>query len=162
MLSSTFHSVRGRALRFIQHPPTIVFVYVLAVLLELEESVQKAPTIRLLENAICNKHYQHDLPSGQIDESMCKIEPIQVRLAHIRGLLSAFDSLPIILFGSVFGSNADRNGRRLAFALAVLGTICAMVWIYFTCGTLYHRFYLQSPLISHTPRLLPLTSLLTK
>ncbi|OAX81826.1 hypothetical protein ACJ72_03829 [Emergomyces africanus] len=129
----SLHAVRGRVQRFIQQPPTIVFVYLLAIFLELEESVQRAPTIRLLENAICNKHYHHELPGGQIDESMCKIEPIQVRLAHIRGLLSFFDSLPIILFGTVFGSNADRNGRRLAFGLAVFGTICAMVWIYFTC-----------------------------
>ncbi|OJD10911.1 hypothetical protein AJ78_08199 [Emergomyces pasteurianus Ep9510] len=146
-------AVRGRVQQFIQQPPTIVFVYLLAVFLELEESVQKAPTIRLLENAICNKHYHNELPPGQVDESMCKIEPIQVRLAHIRGLLSFFDSLPsencylsgvvvlaadtsmqiVILFGTVFGSNADRNGRRLAFGLAVFGTICAMVWIYFTC-----------------------------
>ncbi|PGH29195.1 hypothetical protein GX50_08058 [[Emmonsia] crescens] len=129
----SLHVVRGRVQQFISQPPTIVFVYLLAICLELEESVQKAPTIRLLENAICRKHYQHEFPSGQIDESMCKIEPIQVRLAHIRGLMSFFDSLPIILFGTVFGSNADRNGRRLAFGLAVFGTICAMVWIYFTC-----------------------------
>ncbi|KAG4438250.1 hypothetical protein IFR05_006278 [Cadophora sp. M221] len=119
----------------LMHPPTVAFVFSLAVLLELEESVQRAPTIRLLENAICQKHFKALLHghAGLVDESMCKIKPIQVRLAHIRGFLSFFDSIPIILFGSAFGSNADRNGRRLAFSLAVFGTLCAMVWIYLTC-----------------------------
>jgi hypothetical protein len=73
--------------------PITVFIFGLVILLELEESVQKAPTIRLLENAICQKYYQHALV-GPIDERMCKEEPIQVRLAHVRGLLSFFDSLP--------------------------------------------------------------------
>ncbi|OCK91093.1 uncharacterized protein K441DRAFT_576376 [Cenococcum geophilum 1.58] len=123
----------ARVHSFIKRPPSLVFVFVLVVLLELEESVQKVPTIRLLENAICQKHYQDETLSGPINESMCKTEFIQVRLAHIRGLLSFFDSLPIILLGSSFGSNADRNGRRFAFSLAILGIICAMIWIYFTC-----------------------------
>lgn len=157
---------RARTLcKSIPIPPT-TFVFLLVVLLELEESVQRAPTIRLLEHAICQKHYQDELHGADdsIDESMCKLDPIQVRLAYVRGMLSFFDSLPsellysssdinlavtrpgpccslvlttvywiVILFGSIFGTNADKNGRRSAFALAVSGTLCAMVWIYFTC-----------------------------
>ena len=84
----------ARVHSFIKHPPPLVFVFVLVVLLELEESVQRVPTIRLLENAICQKHYQDEHLPGPINESMCKTEHIQVRLAHIRGLLSFFDSLP--------------------------------------------------------------------
>ncbi len=83
-----------RAQALVMRPPTVVFVFLLAILLELEESVQRAPTIRLLENAICQKHYKDALYIGPIDESMCKNGPIQVRLAHIRGFLSFFDSIP--------------------------------------------------------------------
>ncbi|RDW85282.1 hypothetical protein BP6252_02872 [Coleophoma cylindrospora] len=122
---------RSKAL--ISAPPTVVFVFILAVLLELEESLQRAPTIRLLENAICRQYYEHEHSSALPDEGMCKTEPIQIKLAHVRGLMSLFDSLPVIIFGSAFGANADKNGRRLAFSLAVLGSICAMIWIYFTC-----------------------------
>lgn len=137
---------------FFTHPPTVTFIFLLVILLELEESVQRAPTIRLLENAICQRYYRSDGPPGPIDERMCKEEPIQVELAYVRGLLSFFDSLPckypiprrylretvtngwiVILFGSVIGSIADHYGRRTSFALAVLGTLCGQGWIYLTC-----------------------------
>lgn len=85
-------SARGRGL--ISHPPKLFYVFLLIVFLELEESVQKAPTIRLLENAICSQHYQHEPGTGNIKESMCKTPPIQSRLAHIRGALSLFDAVP--------------------------------------------------------------------
>ncbi|KAH8679485.1 major facilitator superfamily domain-containing protein [Ilyonectria robusta] len=93
----------------------------------------RAPTIRLLESAICHQHYRHDEPVGDIDESMCKLVPIQAKLARVRGLMSFFDALPVICFGSFFGSFADRKGRRFPFGLACLGIIGGMAWIFFTC-----------------------------
>ncbi|CAN9096980.1 unnamed protein product [Alternaria alternata] len=113
--------LNARASDLISNPPKLIYVFLLIVFLELEESVQKAPTIRLLENAICSQHYQHEPNIGDIKESMCKTAPIQSKLAHIRGALSLFDAVPVILLGSFYGSLADRKGRRVPFAMAVFG-----------------------------------------
>ncbi|KAL3479806.1 major facilitator superfamily domain-containing protein [Aspergillus californicus] len=133
-----FKEFTRRCWAFVRHPPTILFIFCLITLLELEESVQRAPTIRLLENAICQRYYRDAQVDGPIDEFMCKDDLIQVKLAHIRGLLSLFDSLPLLIFGSAFGRIADRRGRRPAFALAVLGLLCSMGWIYLTCAFWKH------------------------
>jgi len=74
--------------------PILLYLLLLNVLLEVEEVVQMAPTIRLLENAICNKHYASRGTQSIIDEKLCKINEIQERLAHIRGFLSFFDAIP--------------------------------------------------------------------
>lgn len=78
----------------IPRPPKLIYVFLLIVFLELEESMQKAPTIRLLENAICSQYYYYEPNIGEIKESMCKTSLIQSRLAHIRGALSLFDAVP--------------------------------------------------------------------
>jgi hypothetical protein len=77
-----------------QRIPMLLYLLLLNVLLEIEEVVQMAPTIRLLENAICNKHYASGGTRGIIDEKLCKINEIQERLARIRGFLSFFDAIP--------------------------------------------------------------------
>ncbi|CRL22149.1 Siderophore transporter, RhtX/FptX family [Penicillium camemberti] len=119
---------------FAIYHPWYGFIFCLVILLELEESVQRVPTIRLLENAICQRLHRSTDPTSPIDEKMCKGNPVQVQLAYYRGLLSFFDSLPLILFGSVIGNIADCYGRRITFALAVFGTLCSMGWIYMTCS----------------------------
>lgn len=145
---------------FAIYHPWYGFIFCLVILLELEESVQRVPTIRLLENAICQRLHRSTDPTSPIDEKMCKGNPVQVQLAYYRGLLSFFDSLPcessvlwdyiaskrkrsaspifniVILFGSVIGNIADCYGRRITFALAVFGTLCSMGWIYMTCELL--------------------------
>ncbi|KAL4860966.1 major facilitator superfamily domain-containing protein [Aspergillus spectabilis] len=127
-----------RCWSLIRNPPTLLFIFCLVTLLELEESVQRAPTIRLLENAICQRYYRDKQLDGPIDEFMCKEDFIQVKLAHIRGLLSLFDSLPLLILGSAFGKIADKCGRRPAFALAVSGLLCSLGWIYLTCASWKH------------------------
>jgi hypothetical protein len=77
-------------------PKTITPIYyavVLVVLLGLEEFVQKAPTIRLLEHAICHQHYASVGHDGPIQEHMCKLDSIQQRLAFIQGWQGLFDAL---------------------------------------------------------------------
>ncbi|KAL4919578.1 hypothetical protein BDW62DRAFT_37376 [Aspergillus aurantiobrunneus] len=120
------------------NPPTLLFIFWVVTLLELEESVQRAPTIRLLENAICQQYYRDKQFDGPIDELMCKENFVQVKLAHIRGLLSFLDSLPLLIFGPAFGKIADKRGRRPAFTLAVFGLLCSLGWIYLTCASWKH------------------------
>jgi hypothetical protein len=84
----------GTTATFIRRLPPMVFVYSLVILLELEESVQRVPTICLLENTICQRLHRSTYTTTLVDEKMCKENPVQVQLAYYRGLLSFFDSLP--------------------------------------------------------------------
>jgi hypothetical protein len=57
------------------------------------------PIIRLVEQAICNKHFRS--VSGQpppLDEKACKIPEIQQRLGHLMGVKIAVDAIPRELF----------------------------------------------------------------
>ena len=59
----------------------------------------EVPTIKLFEQAICNRYYSSRdevIPAaGQaIDERLCKIPPIQNELAALTGLKFTFDALP--------------------------------------------------------------------
>jgi hypothetical protein len=93
-------------------PPPLLYAFLLIILYELEDNIMFPPTIRLLENAICQQHFAA-LPSGQIvvpvPESMCKTEAVQSRLAYVRGWLSLLKtapgssfSFPLSLFFSPF------------------------------------------------------------
>ena len=69
--------------------PMIMYLSLLMISLEFEESVQAVPTVRLYESAICQQYYH-----GLVDESKCKIKPVQQKLARVRGWQGLFDALP--------------------------------------------------------------------
>ena len=91
-LSTTYGS-QGLLPGFRRIPP-VVFLIILMVLLELEESIQAAPTVRLIESAICQKHYSSVESGLPVDESICKYDIIQRRLAFVRGWQGLFDAIP--------------------------------------------------------------------
>ncbi|KAF2841302.1 MFS general substrate transporter, partial [Patellaria atrata CBS 101060] len=113
----------------------LISLLTLNVLLEISEVVQIAPTIRLLEDAICRQYYRSSGELGaleEVHEMMCKIEVVQAHLACVRGWLGFFDAIPILCFGFVFGQLADRYGRKVIFSASVIGITLQMAWIYFT------------------------------
>ena len=81
--------------RLITFVPAVVLF-----LLESYDLLLLLPRIRLLEGRICRDHYLSTNPgllqslSGSIDESLCKIAPVQSRLATIRGWQVFFDAIP--------------------------------------------------------------------
>lgn len=132
MLSLDWHGLGVRMKAFVRRPPPLVFVFVLLVLFELEESVQPVPTIRLLEDAICNQEYRDRHILGGVEEPMCKTPPIQAKLARIRGLSSFFDSLPGMLpaIFTTFPQCSPKSKQRLypAHSLVILPTGEGVVW----------------------------------
>jgi hypothetical protein len=96
-LLSQLRRFRTRVGNVMASSPGLVYVFLLIVFLELEESAQRAPTIRLLENAICLQYYRDHSAAGvvgDVDESMCKTPSIQSKLARTRGVLSLVDAVP--------------------------------------------------------------------
>ena len=90
---STTHEFQGMLQDFRRIQP-VVFLIILMVFLELEESIQAAPTVRLIESAICQKHYSSVEPGLLVDESRCKDDIVQRRLAFVRGWQGLFDAIP--------------------------------------------------------------------
>lgn len=69
--------------------PMMVYLILLMVLLELEESMQFVPKVRLYESAVCQRYYK-----DKVSEDTCKIREIQQTLAHVLGWQGFFDALP--------------------------------------------------------------------
>jgi hypothetical protein len=67
----------------------MVYLVLLMTLLELEESLQSVPTVRLYESAVCQQYYK-----AKVSEDKCKTKKIQQNLAYVRGWQGLFDALP--------------------------------------------------------------------
>ncbi len=98
----------------------------------------EVPSIKLFEQSICNRYYASKgglfpATNGTVDESLCKIQPVQDELAQLVGLKFTFDALPGLLTALYYGSIADRFGRRLVLALCGIGIMCSLAWILFVC-----------------------------
>ncbi|KAF8543043.1 major facilitator superfamily domain-containing protein [Trichophaea hybrida] len=117
------------------------FPYLPALLLflfEFSELVLTSPRIRLIEASICRSHYlAHDPsvinPDGSIDESLCKLDAIQARLAHIRGWQVFFEAIPVLLLAIPWGALADRVGRKRVLAINYIGYLIHISWILVVC-----------------------------
>ena len=69
----------------------------------------EVPTIKLFEQAICNRYYSTQQQAApNIDERLCKVPAIQNQLATLTGLKFTFDALPGLLTALYYGSIADR------------------------------------------------------
>ena len=79
--------------------PILICTFCLQSCTYFAKHIVEVPLIRLLEEAICNKYYASNRglvkdASTSIDEAMCKIPPIQNKMATIVGLKFTFDALP--------------------------------------------------------------------
>lgn len=74
------------------------YCLLLEFLVEFSNNVLTVPIISLFENAICETYYhghsQNVLGmSKSIDESLCKIPPVQAELATLRGWKAFFETI---------------------------------------------------------------------
>lgn len=80
-------------------------LYTLAIILSLvfwvdvAESIEAAPTIRILESILCLDYYKKFDPSrvgnnGAVEEKYCKIDQVQELVAYLNGWDAFFVSLP--------------------------------------------------------------------
>ena len=73
----------------------LLSAYCLIALFELEENIFFAPSIKLLENAVCQKHYAVLDPNQvPVNEAFCKTGQIQSQLAYVRGGYGVFKTAP--------------------------------------------------------------------
>jgi hypothetical protein len=98
----------------------------LAITADIGEYLFLAPKVRLFESVACTKHYLQENPSlvrkdGSVPEHLCKIDPVQDRVATIIGWQQFFDSIPAMLLPIPYGYLADKYGRKWIIVLSFLG-----------------------------------------
>lgn len=114
----------------------VIMCVLLAFLLDFGDSLQRAPMMRIFEDAICRKYYEAlgstikpriDL-SLPIPEDDCKIPPVQGELAMLKALDMTFASLPSLVVAVPYGYVADTYGRKLVLILVVSGLTLGFGW----------------------------------
>ena len=135
--SSLYQSVVNFKIFFTSNP-ILVGTFCIQFLNYIAKHMVEVPTIKLFEQAICNRFFETSENVIQrvgvnIPEEYCKIAPIQSELAGLTGLKFTFDALPGLLTALYYGHIADRFGRRLVLALCCVGNMCALLWILFVC-----------------------------
>ena len=123
---------------FLINNPILICTFCLQFCFYFAKHMVEVPSIKLFEQAICNRYYDHEselvtTAGHPIDETLCKIPPIQNELATLTGFKFTFDALPGLLTALYYGSVADRYGRRLVLALCCAGTLGSLLWILLVC-----------------------------
>lgn len=102
---------------FLVENPILICTFCLQFCTYFAKHMVEVPTIKLFEQAICNRYYSHQsthlsLAIPDIDEGLCKVPAIQNELAALTGLKFTFDALPGLLTALYYGSIADRYGAH--------------------------------------------------
>ena len=118
-----------------------------------------APVQRIWESILCRDYYQEHDPSrigwdGNVEESLCKIPPIQKPLAKLRGWSSTVEVLPgtcapclyerycdemrlrflaAMLFKIPYGILADKIGRKPVAVMSLCGILASTIWVSCVC-----------------------------
>jgi hypothetical protein len=144
--------------------PSRPFLLVVLLLISYEffDNFMFSLPVRLLENAVCQRHYAP--PQRHLDESQCKTPAIQSTLAYIRAYYSLFrigpgqraarpcpccfagliDRCTAIFVGPYFGRLADRWGRRPVYGIVLGGLMLQLASFYVVCMFAYHLLLIRA------------------
>ncbi|KAI1013060.1 hypothetical protein LB503_001472 [Fusarium chuoi] len=120
----------------------VLLCIVLAVVSDVGESLYSAPRVRLFESVACTRHYLRHDPSlvdrdGSVPERLCKIDPVQDKVASVVGWQYFFDAIPAILLPIPYGYVADLRGRKWILVLALAGYTLSWASTLFFVGVLH-------------------------
>ncbi|KAL5348619.1 hypothetical protein ACLOAV_006036 [Pseudogymnoascus australis] len=111
------------------HNPRLIIALLTGVmfLVNFGAFMMTMPQFRIFEDIIC--HHYYDNLSGPshlsldtpIDESHCKVDPVQAELATVVAGLFVASSVPSLLLSMPYGILADHIGRKPVFILSVIG-----------------------------------------
>ncbi|EMT63166.1 hypothetical protein FOC4_g10013381 [Fusarium odoratissimum] len=120
----------------------VLLCIVLAVVSDVGESLYAAPRVRLFESVACTRYYLRHDPSlvdraGSVPERLCKIDPVQDKVASVVGWQYFFDAIPAILLPIPYGYVADLRGRKWILVLALVGYTLSWASTLFFVGVLH-------------------------
>ncbi|KAF8247774.1 hypothetical protein K440DRAFT_550458 [Wilcoxina mikolae CBS 423.85] len=91
---------------------------------------------RLLERTICRRYYQshdHYVSLEEIDEKVCKLDPIQTELSLILGTAGFLSPLVELLVAIPLGIYADKWGRKSVLYCNILSGLLYYGWVVVVC-----------------------------
>jgi hypothetical protein len=142
--------------------PTVLYCFVIMILVSTSYAIAEAPLYRLYESVICTKYYREHDPSvigkdGTVPEAMCKLDSIQQALAIILTKQVQFNFwacqymsfhllytvhllTKLALVASFYTALIGRKfGRKLILILNLTFFFCAQVWICLFCMNTFAR-----------------------
>lgn len=113
-------------------------VFLLIACVDVGAYLAEAPKTRVYEANLCLRYYEkHDTskigPDGNVEEELCKIDPVQQKMASIFGWQETFDAIPSILLALPYGALADKVGRKWVFVASLVGLQLNSTWILIIC-----------------------------
>ncbi|KAK4063523.1 uncharacterized protein Triagg1_9400 [Trichoderma aggressivum f. europaeum] len=110
------------------------------------------PLIQLLERTVCWREARRDSLLLMVDSPpFCKSPAVQREVAIINGFKGSFDSLSGLLTALIYGSLADKKGRKPIIILSFAGLYLHLLWILFVCITPAVSLVLVAQLIFSGP-----------
>ncbi|KAI0903426.1 hypothetical protein F4823DRAFT_568711 [Ustulina deusta] len=90
--------------------------------------------LRLFERSIYYKYYvdtNPDLigPGGEIDELLCKVQPVQHALAAVRAVEGFFAAGAVLVAAVPYARLSEYRGKKFVIALSLVGLILSCVWM---------------------------------
>ncbi|KAL0932444.1 major facilitator superfamily transporter [Colletotrichum truncatum] len=103
------------------------------LLVNLAASLYQLPLNRVVERRLCREHYLSTDPSvidghGNVDESLCKVDGVQQRLAWIQGTMETAWIVGDFAVTIPLGFLAERYGRRTVLCLNLIPRIVMPAW----------------------------------
>ncbi|KAL1867715.1 hypothetical protein Daus18300_006271 [Diaporthe australafricana] len=113
-----------------QRPQVVVIALAILVFItQFGASLSDVPSVRLLQEVFCRRHYGLS-PDSTVVEEKCRIDSVQGQLNVISTGALIFGCLPGILVALPYGALADRRGRKPVLGLCILGMVLSqLLWI---------------------------------
>ncbi|ORY17317.1 major facilitator superfamily domain-containing protein [Clohesyomyces aquaticus] len=113
-------------------------VFFLVAIIDIGSFLAEPPKTRVYEANLCLRYYQeHDASkieaSGDVPESLCKVNEVQEKMAMIFGWQELWDSIPSMLLAVPYGTLADKYGRKWIFCLGLVGLQLNSIWVLVIC-----------------------------
>ena len=129
-----------RPLSFDRSKASPVLCIAILIALNLAFYSKAAPTLRLVELAVCREHYLAIDAAvvgidGHVPENLCKLEPIQRKVAWLFTLDELLHFCCDFVATIPAGLLTDRHGPRPALLLNVGGFIASWAWVVVVCKT---------------------------
>ncbi|KAI8242176.1 Efflux pump ustT [Colletotrichum sp. SAR 10_99] len=118
----------------VHNPNVIVGIFCAIILLgSAAGGLWTIPTTRKVEDIVC-RHYYDVLSNENIDESLCKEDAIQSKVAYIFAVYSALQASIGAICAFPWGIVADRLGRKMVFSLTIFGMALDQAWFATVCA----------------------------
>lgn len=122
-----------------------MLVILCAVTIDAGGYLEEPPKTRVFEANLCLRYYREHDPSkinkdGTVDETFCKINAVQSKLASVMGWSDLFEAMPGIFLAVPYGILADRFGRKWLFVLSLVGVILDSTWVLIICMGFFSEF----------------------